>query len=73
MLSWPPLKKIATIGVIMLIEPFTYDLLSEYYEGDEDFRVVYKQLKERVGTAMEGNEYHLQDGLLYKWDKLCIP
>jgi hypothetical protein len=31
------------------------------------------KLKERVVIVMEGNEYHLQDGLLYKLDKLCIP
>jgi hypothetical protein len=48
MLSRPPLKKIATIGMIMQLEPFTHELLSEYYEGDEDFRGVYKKLKERV-------------------------
>jgi hypothetical protein len=29
--------------------------------------------KGEVVTIMEGNEYHLQDGLLYKLDKLCIP
>jgi hypothetical protein len=73
MLSWPPLKKIAIVGVIMQLEPFTHDLLSEDYEGDEYFRGVYKQLKERSVTSMEGNEYHLQDGMLYKLDKLCIP
>jgi hypothetical protein len=59
--------------MIMQLEPFTHELLSEYYEGDEDFRGVYKQLKERLVIVMEGNEYHLQDGLLYKLDKLCIP
>jgi len=47
--------------------------LSEDYEADEDFRGVYKKLKERVVVVMEGNEYHLQDGLFYKLDKLCIP
>jgi hypothetical protein len=73
MLSRPPLKNIATIGMIMQLEPFTHEILSEYYEGDEDFRKVYKQLKERIVVFMEGNEYHIQDGLLYKLGKLCIP
>jgi hypothetical protein len=31
MLSQPPLKKIATIGMLMQLEPFTHDLLSEDY------------------------------------------
>jgi hypothetical protein len=42
-------------------------------EGHEDFRGFYKQLKERVVIVMEGNEYHLQYGLFYKLEKLCIP
>jgi hypothetical protein len=69
MLSRPPLKKIAVVGVIMELDPFTHELLSEDYEGDEYFR----QLKGRPTTSMEGNEYHLQDGLLYNLDKLYIP
>jgi hypothetical protein len=73
MLSQPPLKKIATIGMIMQLEPFTHEILSEDYEGDEDFKEVYKKLKERIVVVMEGNEYHIQDGLLYKLGKLCIP
>jgi hypothetical protein len=68
------MKKIATIGMIMHLEPFTHELLSEDYEGDEHFRGFYNQLKlERVVTVMEGNEYHLQDGFLNKLEKLCIP
>jgi hypothetical protein len=31
------------------------------------------KLKEKLVNAMEGNEYHLQDGMLYKLDKLCTP
>jgi hypothetical protein len=58
------LKKITVDGMIMQLEPFTHELLSEDYEGDEDFREVYKQLKERSIIVMEGNKYHLQDGLL---------
>jgi hypothetical protein len=73
MLSRPPQKKIAAIGMIMQLEPFTHELLSEYYEGDEYFIGFYKYLKERLVVFMEGKEYHLQDGLLYKLDKLCIP
>lgn len=73
MLSQPPLDNIATVGVIMELEPFTHELLSEDYEGYEDFLEVYKQLKERPITTMEENKYHLQDRLLYKLDKLCIP
>jgi hypothetical protein len=59
MLFRPPLKNIAAIGMIMQLEPFTHEILSEYYDGDEDFRGVYKQLKETMVFFMEGNEYHL--------------
>jgi hypothetical protein len=38
----PPLKKIAEVGMIMQLEPFTHEILSEDYEGDEDFSGVYK-------------------------------
>jgi hypothetical protein len=55
MLSRPPLKKISTIGMIMQLDPFTHELLREYYEGDEDFIEAYKQLKERIVVFMEGN------------------
>jgi hypothetical protein len=73
MLSQPPPKKIALVGMILKVQHFTHELLSEDYEGDGYFRGVYKQLTERSVIAMEGNEYHLQEGLLYKLDKLCIP
>jgi hypothetical protein len=73
MLSRPPLKKIVASGMIMQLEPFTRELLSEDYEGDEDFTGVYKKIKERLVVVMEGNEYHLKDGLFYKLDKICIP
>ena len=73
MLSRPPLKKIATIGMIMQLDPFTRELLSEDYERDEDLRGVYEKIKERVVVLMEVNEYQVQDRLLYKIGKLCIP
>jgi hypothetical protein len=41
-LSRPPLKNIAAIGMIMRHNPFTHELLSEYYERDEGFRGLYK-------------------------------
>jgi len=56
MLSQPPLKKIAVVEMIMKLEPFTHELLTEDYEGDEYLRGVYKQLKERSIIVMEGNE-----------------
>ena len=49
---------IAAMGVIMQLEPFTHDILSEDYEGYEDFRGSYKQLRERSITAIEDNEFH---------------
>jgi hypothetical protein len=58
-LSQPPLKNISDFGVIMQLEPFIHDLLSEDYEGYEDFKGVYKQLKEISVTTIKGNGYHL--------------
>ena len=63
MLSRLPLNKIAIIEMIMQLGPFTHELLSEDYEGDEGFRGVYKQLKESSINVIEGNKYHLQYGL----------
>ena len=57
MLSRPPLEKIAAVGIIMHLEPFTHDLMSEDYEAVGDFRGVYKQLMERTTTAMVGIKY----------------
>jgi len=57
----------------MQLYPFTHELLSEDYEGDEYFKEVYKKLMEMIVAFMEGNEYHIQDGLLYKLGILCIP
>jgi hypothetical protein len=59
--------------MIIYLEPFTRELLSDDYEGDGYFRVFYIQMKEILFILMEGNEYRLQDGLLYKLAKLCIP
>jgi hypothetical protein len=72
MLSRPPLKKIKVVRMIMQLDPFTHEIMSEDYKGDEDFRGVYKQLKKRLAIVMEGIDYHLQDVLFYKLEKLCI-
>jgi len=37
MLSQPPLNKIAAMGVIMQLEPFTHDILSEDYGGPFEY------------------------------------
>jgi hypothetical protein len=54
-LSRPPLKTIATFGMIMQLEPFTHEFMSEYYEGDEDFIGLYKKLKDGLVVDMEAN------------------
>jgi hypothetical protein len=63
-ISLPPLKNIAVVGMIIHLDPFTHETLSEDYERDEDLRGVYKKLKERLVVVMEQNEYHLQEGML---------
>lgn len=66
MLSQPSLKKIAAICMLMQYQSFTHDLLSEDYQRDDDFKGTYQQLKERLVADLEGNEYNLQNGPLYK-------
>ena len=59
----------------MHIEPFTNDVYKKAYLEDEDFQEVYQQLQSQ-SHVHDGNsmvDYHLQDRLLYKMDKLCVP
>ena len=59
----------------MHMEPFTHDAYKEEYTEDEDFKEVFQQLQGHFHVE-EGDikaDYHLQDELLYKLDKLCVP
>lgn len=75
MLSRPPTSNIAALGTLMQMEPFTHDAYIEAYSEDEDFNEVYQQLQTQSHVYDGDNiiDYHLQDGLLYMMDKLCVP
>ena len=56
------------------IEVLGYEHLRDLYETDIDFQEAYKACKNLVEVDRETwMEYALQDGLLFKNNKLCIP
>jgi len=75
MILRPPTLKITALGNLMYMEPFTHDAYIEAYSEDEDFKEVYQQLQIHIHVHDGENtiDYHLQDGLLYRMDKLCVP
>lgn len=52
---------------------FLLDLLGKDYEGDAYFPCAYKKVKDWLIKTLEGNEFYIKDGILYKLDKLCTP
>jgi len=73
MLSSPPTSKITTSGTLMHIEPFTHDAYKEAYSEDEEFKVQQLHSQIHVHDGDITIDYHLQDGLLYRLDMLCVP
>jgi len=74
-LSRPPTSKITALGTLMHMEPFIHDAYREAYLEDEDFKEVYQQLQSQSHVHNDDNtiDDYLQDGLLYRLDKLCAP
>ena len=73
MLSRPPTSKLTTLGNFMQMESFTHDAYKEAYLEDQDFREVFQQMKSQIHLHNGDitTEQHIQDGLVYKLDKLC--
>ncbi|KAF8392900.1 hypothetical protein HHK36_021140 [Tetracentron sinense] len=67
MLSRTPLKVGA---VVMSLEPFGPKVYSNRYVEDNDFKHAYQRLKEDCDIV---DGHHLEDDLLYKDGKLCVP
>ncbi|OMP09092.1 hypothetical protein COLO4_05809 [Corchorus olitorius] len=65
-LSRPPLK---VANMVMYREPSNSVIYKEQYIEDTCFQNAYQQLE--AGNNMDG--YHLEDGLLFKGGKLCVP
>ena len=53
---------------------FTHDAYKEEYSKDEEFKVVLNSCKGKVVHDSDNTvDYRLQDRLLYRMDKLCVP
>jgi hypothetical protein len=56
------------------IKVLGFEYLRDLYETDSDFQNAYRACKNPVEVGRElWTEYMLQDGLLFKNSKLCIP
>ncbi|KAF8390910.1 hypothetical protein HHK36_023209 [Tetracentron sinense] len=67
MLSRPPFK----VGpVVMSLEPFEPEVYSSRHVEDNDLKHTYQRLKEDCDIV---DAYHLEDDLLYKDGKSCVP
>ena len=58
----------------MHMYPFTYDVYKEEYKEPRYLKEVFLQVEGQIhveGGANKG-DYHLQDGILYKLDKICV-
>ena len=51
-----------------------FEHLKEKYNNDPDFKEAYKACENLVlGDKIQWTEYMIQEGLLFKSNKLCIP
>ena len=57
------------------MEPFTHESYIEAYTKEVDFKEVYQQIRSQIDMDDGDNtiDYHLQNELLYRLDKLCVP
>ena len=56
------------------VQVLGFEYLRDLYETDSDFKSAYRACKNPVEVSRElWTEYMLQDGLLFKNSKLCIP
>lgn len=59
----------------MQMESFTHDAYTEAYSEDENFKEVFQHLQSQIHVLDGANtiDYHIEDGLLSKLDKLLVP
>ena len=56
------------------VQVLGFEYLKDLYEIDSDFQNAYRSCKNPVEVSRElWTDYMLQDGLLFKNSKLCIP
>jgi hypothetical protein len=73
MLSQPPTSKITALGTLMHMDPFTHDAYGETYIEDEEFKELFLQSQIHIEEGDSKVDYHFQNDLLYKLDKLYVP
>jgi hypothetical protein len=58
----------------MQMETFTHDAYIEEYTENEEDKDIFQRLQGQVHEEKVANKanYHLQDGFLYKMDKLYV-
>jgi hypothetical protein len=59
----------------MHMDPFTNDAYIEAYTKDDDFKEVFQHLQGQIDIEEDDGKdnYHFQNGLLYKVNKLYVP
>jgi len=72
MLSMPPATNVVAASTVLQLEPFTHKDYKELYVEDAEFKDVYQEC-EQGGTSEFSSDFHLQNGLLYRMGRLCIP
>jgi len=65
------LSRRVTLLSVMSVEVTGFERLKEEYESCSEFGEIYLTLKDENHRAING--YHLQDGYLFRDNKLCIP
>jgi len=65
------LSRRVTLLTVMSVEVTGFERLKEEYESCSEFGEIYLTLKDENHRVING--YHLQDGYLFRDNKLCIP
>jgi len=65
------LSRRVTLLSVMSVEVTGFERLKEEYESCSKFGEIYLTLKDENCRVING--YHLQDGYLFRDNKLCIP
>jgi len=65
------LSRRVTLLFVMSVEITGFERLKEEYESCSEFEEIYLTLKDENHRVING--YHLQDGYLFRDNKLCIP
>jgi len=65
------LSRRVTLLSVMSVEVIGFERFKKEYESCSEFGEIYLTLKDENHHVING--YHLQDGYLFRDNKLCIP